>query len=150
MKAIKLTEKDVAKARDFAFKLIRSGRKGCFENYFVGTLGEIAYGKFTKQKVNFEVYERFKGDDGADFKDAQVKTVGWAGEDKLLKVSTTDKSLKNPNVVKYILAYASIRNPEHVVLIGEVSKERFVKEAYLRQSWGCLVMSEHKLDKQYE
>lgn len=149
MKSVKLTEKDVAKARDFAFELIRSGRKGSFENYFIGTLGEIAYGKYTKQEVNFEVYARYKGDGGADFKDAQVKTVGWGGDDKLLKVSTTDKSLKNDNVVKYVLAYANITNPNNVLLIGEVSKEHFVKEAYLKQSWGCLVMSEHKLDIQY-
>jgi hypothetical protein len=149
MKIVELTEKEVAKARDFAFELIRTGRPGTFENYFIGTVGEIAYGKFTNQEVNFKVYSHFKGDGGADFKNTQIKTTTWEGRDKQLKVGTSDKSLKLASVQKYVLAHAIITNPTNVVLIGEISKENLIKRAVLNKSWKCLVVGEHRLDVWY-
>lgn len=135
MKRITLTEKEISKARDFAFNLVRKGKKGSFENYFIGTLGEIAYANFTKRKVNLEVYERNKGDNGADFKGVQVKTTTWAGPKKQLKISNGDKCLTNPDVTKLVLAQVILINPSEVILVGETSKDFFLKHRIYNSQW---------------
>jgi hypothetical protein len=142
---ITLTEKDISKARDFAFELVRKGKKGTFENYFIGTLGEIAYAKFAKLKVNFDVYDRGVGDGGADFKNVQVKTVGWSGPNKILKVSLKDRSLTNENINKFVLAHATVTNPTEVQLVGEISREEFLKNCLYSNIWKAKVISEKYL-----
>jgi hypothetical protein len=149
MKLIKLTDNDIHRARDFAFELVRAGKNGCFEHYFIGTLGEIAYGKFTNQKVNLEVYKRGVGDKGVDVKDAQVKTVSWRGANKLLKVGADDKSRTNAKVKRYILAHATITDPENVYLIGEVSKVGFESKCFYSRQYDCYMLSERELETYY-
>jgi hypothetical protein len=150
MKLVKLNKKEVHKARDYAFDLICKGKAGTFENYFVGALGELAYAKATKQKVNFKVYERGVGDGGADFKNAQVKTVGWAGSNKLLWVKATDRSRTNDRVKKYVLAHAVLTNPEVVYLVGEVSKESFNTKSFYNKQYNSYMLNERELDVLYD
>lgn len=145
MKLVTLTEKEVNEARDFAFELIRKGKKGTFENYFIGTLGEIAYAKYTDRKVNLEVYEQRKGDNGADFKDVQVKTTTWTGSNKQLKVSNNDRCLTNPDVTKLVLAHVVLTNPTEVFLVGEISKEVFLMHRSSNSKWDYWIMDEEEL-----
>lgn len=148
MRRVILTEEEVNNARDFAFELIRKGKKGTFENYFIGTLGEIAYAKHTGRKVNLEVYERRKGDNGADFKDVQVKTTTWTGSNKQLKVSNNDRCLTNPDVTKLVLAHVVLTNPTEVFLVGEISKEVFLmhrSSSYRGSKWDYWTIDEEEL-----
>ena len=145
MRRVILTEEEVNNARDFAFELIRKGKKGTFENYFIGTLGEIAYAKHTGRKANLEVYERRKGDNGADFKDVQVKTTTWTGSNKQLKVSNNDRCLTNPDVTKLVLAHVVLTNPTEVFLVGEICKEVFLMHRSSNSKWGYWTIDEEEL-----
>ena len=84
MKLYTLTDEEVEQAKAFAKKLIAAGKSGTEDSHTIGTLGEMGYGKHIKAKVNFEVYTRGVGDKGADFKNVQVKTVAWTGDNKEL------------------------------------------------------------------
>jgi hypothetical protein len=121
-----------------------------WENVLLGTVGEMAYGIYTNQKLNKTIYESV-GDGGTDFPDgAQVKTVTWSGPSKEVKVSQTNKPLRNPPS-KYVLAHATLRDITNVTLIGEISLTSFEakKETKAYRGKQVYIVTEYNLDKLY-
>jgi hypothetical protein len=108
MRLYTLTNEEVNKAIHFAVDLVAAGKKGTIENYIIGTLGEMGYAKHTNSEVNLEVYQRGKGDNGADFKGVQVKTTTWSRSDKELKVNEEDRCLKNNSIKKLVLMHTTL------------------------------------------
>jgi hypothetical protein len=149
MRLYTLTNKEVNKAIHFAVDLVAAGKKGTIENYIIGTLGEMGYAKHTNSEVNLEVYQRGKGDNGADFKGVQVKTTTWSRSDKELKVNEEDRCLKNNSIKKLVLMHTTLKNRNEVYLIGEVSKENFLKKARYNARYKTLVLKEQDLDIVY-
>lgn len=149
MKLYQLTDEEVDNATRFAVSLVAAGKKGTIENYLIGTLGEMGYAKHINAKVNLEVYQRGKGDKGTDFEGVQVKTATWAGDNKELKVSVEDNCLTNPSVKKLVLMHTTLKDRNNVYIIGEISKENFVKKAFKDEKYKRLIVSEYDLDVHY-
>lgn len=149
MQKYELSYKEILAAKNFATRLIAAGKRGSFTNYFIGTLGEMGYARHSNAKVNLEVYERGVGDKGLDFNGVQVKTVTWAHSNKELKVDLKDSSLKNPLVEKYVLMYVDPFNVEFAYIVGEISKESFLKKAKINAKYKAYTVSEYDLDKTY-
>jgi hypothetical protein len=148
MFSAELSEEELQKAEEFAKAVAAKKMYSDIdrtENFFIGTLGEIAYAKRNGLDVNFDVIKN-KGDGGVDFVDgAQVKTVTWGGNNKQLKVKKI-----NENVSKYVLGYVHKLNPSNVYLIGEVSIANFKKKAqFIDKYGGVYVLDEKDLDVLY-
>ena len=149
MKKYVLTDKEVDTATRFAVDLIGRGKRGSIENYIIGTLGEMGYAKHIKSKVNLEVYQRGKGDSGQDFNGVQVKTATWAFDNKELKIRQDDSCLNNPAVQKLVLMHTTLKDRNNVYLVGEISKENFLKKARINPKYNILTLSEYDLDIHY-
>lgn len=149
MKLYTLTNEEVEQAREFARKLIAAGKKGTEDSHMLGTLGEMGYGKHIKAKVNLEVYDRGVGDKGEDFKNVQVKTASWTGNNKELKINLGDSCLNNPDVTTLVLMHAILDNPNKVYLVGTVSKANFLKKYYYNVRYGYKALSEYDLDERF-
>lgn len=141
-----ILQEEVNAAARYATKLIKAGKRGAYTNYLIGTLGEMGYAKHTNSKVNLEVYARGVGDKGMDFSGVQVKTATWPYANKELKVNENDKSLTNPKVKKYVLMHVNPENKNVAYLVGEISKENFLKKAKYSSHYECYVVSEYDLD----
>ena len=146
MKLISLTNEEAELAREYAEKMSVKG-KYQFKHNHLGMLGEIGWGKFTKQKPNLVIYERGIGDDGTDFKDTQVKTVGYNGPgEKEIKVTIGKLS---PLVKKLVLMYANINIPNEVYVVGERSRESFLSKAQTGKYERTIHLGEYSLDVRY-
>ena len=95
---VTISYEDQVRAHNYALAVVKEKRKyfNCsYENYFIGALGELAYGELTNQQVNFDVYTGVKGDGGIDFPDGtDVKTSTWQGDGVQLKVSRQSEKCK--------------------------------------------------------
>jgi len=149
MKLFTLTDEEVDDATRFAVKLVAAGKRGTIESHLIGTLGEMGYGKHIKSKVNLEVYERGIGDKGADFKDVQVKTATWTGDNKELKINKEDSCLENPNVNTFVLMHTTLKDRNKVYLVGKICKSNFLKKAYLNTKYNTLTVNEYDLDERF-
>ena len=147
MKLYKLTTEEVDTATRFAVDLIAAGKRGTIESHLIGTLGEMGYAKHINSKVNLEVYQRGKGDNGSDFNGVQVKTVTWPHGNKELKIQANDRCLKNPSVKTIALMHVTLSNRSDVYLVGTVSKEAFLRKAEFNPKYDCLVLSEYELNR---
>lgn len=152
---VSINYEDQVKAHNYALEVVREKRKyfNCsYESYFVGALGELAYSKVTKQEVNFDVYEGYKGDGGVDFPDGtDVKTSTWQSGGIQLKVSK-----KNPKKCKqYALCRVVHETMQHktkmnftnnirVQIIGTINHKEFHKNK-MSSSWGYDYVYEDKL-----
>lgn len=144
MKLVSLTDEEAELAREYAEKMSAKG-KYMFKHNHLGMLGEIGWGKFTNQKPNLVVYERGIGDDGTDFKDTQVKTVGYNGPgEKELKVGKL-----SPLVKKLVLMYANTNKPNEVYVVGEISRENFLSKAQTGKYERASHLGENSLDVRY-
>lgn len=155
MKKIELTFEEIGKAGWASLRQFNKGKyktSSRLENHFIGKLGEMAYGKLIKQEVNLEHFHS-KGDGGSDFDGVQVKTITWAGANKQLKVDKYDSSLTNSEVKKFVLMYADMHaGGREVYLVGEISKENFLKKKYkdAKFSGDCFVVDEKDLDNHFQ
>jgi hypothetical protein len=149
MKLYQLTNKEVDTATRFAVNLIAAGKRGTIESHLIGTLGEMGYAKHINSKVNLEVYQKGKGDGGSDFEGIQVKTATWPHDNKQLKINIEDGCLENITVNKFILMHTTLKARTKVYLVGEISKENFLKKAELNIKYNYLTLSEYDLDVHY-
>ena len=85
----------------------------------------------------------------ADFKDVQVKTATWTGDNKELKINKEDSCLENPDVNTFVLMHTTLKNRNKVYLIGKISKSNFLKKAYLNTKYNTLTVSEYDLDERF-
>ncbi len=131
------------------------GKNNRLENHLCGKLGEIAYSKITRHKINLEHFEN-SGDGGLDADDgAQIKTVCWTGPNKQIKVSRKEyeASLVNPKIKKFVLMFMDPKKGgEEIELIGWISKEVFSKNYHTESKWGedLLLIDENQLECYYK
>ena len=152
-KIINLTAEEVSTAKQKASELVNKKikykysapeyKKKVSQNFFVGNLGEVAYGKHIGLSPNFDIYLE-RGDGGSDFHVnndiIQVKTCTWNGADKELKA---DPDRLGASVTKLVLAYVNPTVPEIVEIIGEITTSDFKLKCTRSFSgpWMCVGIS---------
>jgi len=150
MLIIKITEEELNKAKDNAQKLVNTKTKYKFaaadykskviQNFYVGNLGEVAYGKYIGLPPNFDIYKE-RGDGGSDFcvgdDIIQVKTCTFNGPNKELKA---DPERLSYSVTKLVLAHCNVNDPSNMELIGEISRADYLAKCFRSPygSWMCV------------
>lgn len=142
MVTIKLTDnevshlKELAKKRHYAkhpsFRDSSPIPNKDFEPHFIGVLGEYAWGKYTNQSIDSEIYD--VRDSGEDFKNTEIKTItfqGSRGQEPELKIPQ-DEFYKRKNVNLFCLLRLikdSNKNivPNKVEILGVISRKDFEK-----------------------
>ena len=133
---IKLTKKEVSFAKKLAKKrhnakntfirnrgiLMKEG--SVYDPHTIGLIGEMAYAKFTGEKIDEEIYA--VRDKGQDFNKVEVKTITYFGDgEPELKIKQKEFETKNPEV--YVLARVNKSKLSSVELLGKISRENFDK-----------------------
>jgi len=133
---INLTKQEVSFAKKLAKKrhnakntfirnrgiLMREG--SVYDPHTIGLIGEMAYAKFTGEKIDEEIYA--VRDKGQDFHKVEVKTITYFGEgEPELKIKQKEFETKNPEF--YILARVDKNKLSSVELLGKISRENFNK-----------------------
>jgi hypothetical protein len=131
-----LTKKEVSFAKKLAKKrhnaknsfirnrgiLMKEG--SIYDPHTIGLIGEMAYAKFTGEKIDEEIYA--VRDKGQDFHKIEIKTITYFGEgEPELKIKQKEFETKNPET--YILARVDKNKLSSVELLGEISREEFDK-----------------------
>lgn len=131
---INLTKKEVAFAKKLAKKrhnakntfirnrgiLMKEG--SVYDPHTIGLIGEMAYAKFTGEKIDEEIYA--VRDKGQDFHKVEVKTITYFGDgEPELKIKQKEFETKNPEI--YILARVDKNKLGSVELLGKISRENF-------------------------
>ena len=133
---INLTKKEVSFAKKLAKKrhnaknafirnrgiLMREG--SVYDPHTIGLIGEMAYAKFTGEKIDEEIYAL--RDKGQDFNKVEVKTITYFGDgEPELKIKQKEFEAKNPEV--YVLARVDKKKLVSVELLGKISRKDFDK-----------------------
>jgi hypothetical protein len=131
---INLTKEEVSFAKKLAKKrhnakntfirnrgiLMRDG--SVYDPHTIGLIGEMAYAKFTGEKIDEEIYA--VRDKGQDFNKVEVKTITYFGDgEPELKIKQKEFETKNPET--YILARVDKKKLSSVELLGSISRKNF-------------------------
>jgi hypothetical protein len=131
---INLTKQEVSFAKKLAKKrhnakntfirnrgiLMREG--SVYDPHTIGLIGEIAYAKFTGEKIDEEIYA--VRDKGQDFNKVEVKTITYFGDgEPELKIKQKEFETKNPET--YILVRVDKKKLSSVELLGKISRKNF-------------------------
>jgi hypothetical protein len=131
---INLTKEEVSFAKKLAKKrhnakntfirnrgiLMREG--SVYDPHTIGLIGEMAYAKFTGEKIDEEIYAI--RDKGQDFNKVEVKTITYFGDgEPELKIKQKEFETKNPET--YILARVDKKKLSSVELLGSISRKNF-------------------------
>jgi len=131
---INLTKEEVSFAKKLAKKrhnakntfirnrgiLMREG--SVYDPHTIGLIGEMAYAKFTGEKIDEEIYAI--RDKGQDFNKVEVKTITYFGDgEPELKIKQKEFETKNPET--YILARVEKKKLSSVELLGSISRKNF-------------------------
>jgi DNA-directed DNA polymerase III PolC len=105
--------------------------KNEYAPHSIGLLGEYAWGQYTGQSVDENIYAVRDG--GEDFEGTEVKTITYFGEgEPELKIPKTEFDSRNPNL--YVLCRVDKKNLNIIYILGTISRESF---------------DDNKIEKQY-
>ena len=110
----------------------------------IGMLGSVAYGKYMGLLINEKIFETHG--DKEDFDNVEVKTSTWMGVDVELKIKISEYNRKSPR--KYVLTRIDTKDTTKVVLVGEISRNKFDKIKRLKNygNQDCWIVGAKELD----
>lgn len=105
--------------------------KSKHESHSIGFLGELAWAKFTNQKVDTAIYS--VRDSGEDFAGTEVKTITYYGEgEPELKIPKAEFE-KRKSVQNYVLVRINTSNLNKAELLGTISRRDFFENKVVKQ-----------------